>query len=262
MKFLFECCQCGKSYKVAQIHSYTKNRSEEPYICQHFPTVEYRYETKYGFFTWKWQITLKNIYVQCGKCKNWRHFSDKTFKSGITHYDDYEVCCDNVVAFGAHEDDWYYSGSGWEVQKEIDRRKKNEEMKRKLKEERERKEREEKLRKEKEERERKEREEKLRKLKEERERKEREEKLRKEKEEKERKESEEKERREREKMNRMMREQDEETEILNEVINCDLNWIENITAEMNTEADVIVSDNINWSLNEYFEQNYKFKICK
>ena len=230
MKFLFQCCQCGNSYKVDQIHSYTRNNSEERYICQHFPTVEYRYETKYGFFTWKWQITLKNIYVQCGKCKSWRHFSDKTFKSGTTHYNDYEVCCDNVVVFGAHEDGWYYSGSGWEVQNEINRRKKNEEMKRKLKEEKERKEREEKLRKEKEERERKEREEKKR--------------------------------REREKMNRMMREQDEETEILNEVINCDLNWIENITAEMNTEADVIVSNNINWSLNEYIEQNYKYKMSK
>jgi hypothetical protein len=230
MKFLFECCQCGKEYRVAQIHSYTKNQSEEHYICQHFPIVEYRYETKYGFFTWKWRITLKNIYVKCGNCNSWKHFSDKTFKSGTTHYNDYEVCCDNVVAFGAHEDGWYYNGSAWEVQEDIKKRKKIEEM--------------------------------MRKLKEEKMRKEKEEKLRKEKEEKERKEREEKKRREREKMNRMMREQDEETEILNEVINCDLNWIENDTTQMINETDVIFSDNINFTLKEEIEQNYKFKMCK
>ena len=123
MNIMFQCCQCGSSIRPDRIHSYSRNRSKDFYLCKHFPNVEFRYETKYGFFTAGWRITIKDNYVKCGNCKKWLHFSDKTFKSGTTHYNDYIECCDNVVTFSGHEDGYYYYGSGFEVQRRINKKK-------------------------------------------------------------------------------------------------------------------------------------------
>ena len=239
MYIQFQCCQCGRCVKPDRIRSFSWNASKEFYLCEHFPKVEFRYETKYGFFTLGWRITVSNIYAKCGKCNNWLHFDSKTFKKGTTHYNDYMECCDNVVTFGAHEDGYYYNGSGFQVQNRINEKKKKLlEMIKKLLEEIERLEREEKLRKEREEKLRKEREEKLRK--------EREEKLRK----------------EREKMNRIMREQDEESEELDKVITFDTSRIQNDTMELTNKAEIIFSDNINFNVNEEIEKNFKYKVSK
>ena len=239
MYIQFQCCQCGSRIRPDGIHSYTWNSSKEFYLCKHFPKVEFSYETKWGFFTLGWRITIYNIYAKCGNCKKWLHFDSKTFKKGTTHYNDYMECCDNVVTFGAHEDDYYYNGSGFQVQNRINEKKKKLlEMIKKLLEEIERLEREEKLRKEREEKLRKEREEKLRK--------EREEKLRK----------------EREKMNRISREQDEESEELDKVITFDTSRIQNDTMELTNKAEIIFSDNINFNVNEEIEKNFKYKVSK
>ena len=152
MYIQFQCCQCGSRIRPDGIHSYTWNSSKEFYLCKHFPNVEFSYETKWGFFTLGWRITINNIYAKCGNCNKWLHFDSKTFKKGTTHYNDYMECCDNVITLGAHEDGYYYSGSGFDVQNRINEKKKKllEEIK-KLLEEIERLEREEKLRKEREE---------------------------------------------------------------------------------------------------------------
>ena len=124
MYIQFQCCQCGSRIRPDGIHSYSWNSSKEFYLCKHFPNVEFSYETKWGFFTLGWRITIYNIYAKCGNCKKWLHFDSKTFKKGTTHYNDYMECCDNVITLGAHEDDYYYSGSGFEVQNRINEKKK------------------------------------------------------------------------------------------------------------------------------------------
>ena len=239
MYIQFQCCQCGSRIRPDGIHSYTWNSSKEFYLCKHFPNVEFSYETKWGFFTLGWRITIYNIYAKCGNCKKWLHFDSKTFKKGTTHYNDYMECCDNVITLGAHEDDYYYSGSGFEVQNRINEKKKKilEEIK-KLLEEILRKEREEKLRKE------------------------REEKLRKEREEKLRKEREERKRKEREKKNRIRREQEEESEELDKVITFDTSRIQNDTKELINKAEINFTDNINYDVNEDIEKNFKYKVTK
>ena len=257
MYIQFQCCQCRSRYRADEIHSYTRNSTKKFYLCKHFPNVQFSYEAKWGFFTLGWRITIYDIYAKCGesKCNKWLHFDSKTFKKGTTHYNDYMECCDNVITLGAHEDDYYYSGSGFDVQSRINEKKKKqlEEIK-KLLEEIKRKEREEKLRKE--------REEKLRKEREEKKRKEREEKLRKEREEKLRKEIEEKKRKEKEKRDRIMREQDEESEELDKFITFDTSRIQNDTKELSNKAEIIFTDNINYDVNEDIEKNFKFKISK
>ena len=223
MYIQFQCCQCGSRIRPDGIHSYTWNSSEKFYLCKHFPNVEFSYETKWGFFTLGWRITIYNIYAKCGNCNKWLHFDSKTFKKGTTHYNDYMECCDNVITLGAHEDDYYYSGSGFEVQNRINEKKKKllEEIKKKL-EEIQRKEREEKLRKEREERKRK----------------------------------------EREKKNRIRREQEEESEELDKVITFDTSRIQNDTKELINKAEIIFTDNINYDVNEDIEKNFKYKVTK
>ena len=120
MYIMFECCQCQSRIHYGAIHSYSRNSSKEFYLCNHFPNVEFRYETKYGFFTLGWLITIKNLYIKCwGKCKSWRRFSDQTFHRNNRHYDDYIECCDNVIAISAHDNGYYYNGSGYEIQEKI-----------------------------------------------------------------------------------------------------------------------------------------------
>ena len=223
MYIQFQCCQCGSRIRPDGIHSYTWNSSKEFYLCKHFPNVEFSYETKWGFFTLGWRITIYNIYAKCGKCNNWLHFDSKTFKKGTTHYNDYMECCDNVITLGAHEDGYYYSGSGFDVQNRINEKKK------KLLEE-------------------------IKKLLEEIERLEREEKLRKEREERKRK--------EREKKNRIRREQEEESEELDKVITFDTSRIQNDTKELINKAEIIFTDNINYDVNEDIEKNFKYKVTK
>ena len=225
MYIQFQCCQCGSRIRPDGIHSYSWNSSKEFYLCKHFPNVEFSYETKWGFFTLGWRITIYNIYAKCGNCKKWLHFDSKTFKKGTTHYNDYMECCDNVITLGAHEDDYYYSGSGFEVQNRINEKKKKllEEIK-KLLEEIERLEREEKLRKE------------------------REEKLRKKKKKK--------------KKNRIRREQDEESEELDKVITFDTSRIQNDTKELINKAEINFTDNINYDVNEDIEKNFKYNVTK
>ena len=256
MYIQFQCCQCQSRIRPDPIHSYTNNSSREFYLCKHFPNVEFRHETKYGFFTLGWRTTIYNTGAKCGICNKWLYFNSKTFKKGTTHYDDYMECCDNVITLGIHEDGYYYSGSGFDVQNRIYEKKKKllEEKLNKEREEKLRKEREEKLRKEIEEKQRKEREEKLRK--------EREEKLRKEIEEKQRKEREEKLRKEREKRDRIMGEQDEEIEELDKFITFDTSRIQNDTKELSNKAEIIFTDNINHDVNEDIEKNIKFKVSK
>ncbi len=231
MNIMFQCCQCRRSIRPDRIHSYSKNRNKDFYLCKHFPNVQFRYETKYGFFTLGWRITIKNIYVKCGNCKRWLSFSEKTFKSGITDYNDYIECCDNVVTFSGHENGYYYNGIGFEVQRRINKKKM--ELKKTIE-----------------------------KLLQEIARLEREEKLRKEREEKLRREREEKRRREREKMNRMMKEQEEESENLDKVINFDMNWMENEMMEVITNAEMTFSDNINYNVKADIEKNFKYQISK
>ena len=223
MYIQFQCCQCGSRIRPDGIHSYTWNSSEKFYLCKHFPNVEFSYETKWGFFTLGWRITIYNIYAKCGKCNKWLHFDSKTFKKGTTHYNDYMECCDNVITLGAHEDGYYYSGSGFDVQNRINEKKK------KLLEE-------------------------IKKLLEEIERLEREEKLRKEREERKRK--------EREKKNRIRREQDEESEELDKVITFDTSRIQNDTEELINKAERNFTDNINYDVNEDIEKNFKYKVTK
>ena len=223
MYIQFQCCQCGSRIRPDGIHSYTWNSSKKFYLCKHFPNVEFSYETKWGFFTLGWRITIYNIYAKCGNCKKWLHFDSKTFKKGTTHYNDYMECCDNVITLGAHEDGYYYSGSGFDVQNRINEKKK------KLLEE-------------------------IKKLLEEILRKEREEKLRKEREERKRK--------EREKKNRIMREQEEESEELDKVITFDTSRIQNDTKELINKAEIIFTDNINYDVNEDIEKNFKYKVTK
>ena len=233
MKIQFQCCQCRSRYRADEIHSYTRNSSKKFYLCKHFPNVQFSYEAKWGFFTLGWRITIYDIYAKCGEseCNKLLHFDSKTFRKGTTHYNDYMECCDNVITFGAHEDGYYYSGSGFDVQKQI-----NEKKKQLLKE--------------------------IKKLLEEIERKEREEKLRKEREEKLRKEREEKKRKEKEKRDRIMREQDEESEELDKFITFDTSRIQNDTKELSNKAEIIFTDNINYDVNEDIEKNFKFKISK
>ena len=223
MYIQFQCCQCGSRIRPDGIHSYTWNSSKEFYLCKHFPKVEFSYETKWGFFTLGWRITIYNIYAKCGNCNKWLHFDSKTFKKGTTHYNDYMECCDNVITLGAHEDDYYYSGSGFDVQNRINEKKK------KLLEE-------------------------IKKLLEEIQRKVREEKLRKEREERKRK--------EREKKNRIRREQEEESEELDKVITFDTSRIQNDTKELINKAEIIFTDNINYDVNEDIEKNFKYHITK
>ena len=223
MYIQFQCCQCGSRIRPDGIHSYSWNSSKEFYLCKHFPNVEFSYETKWGFFTLGWRITIYNIYAKCGNCKKWLHFDSKTFKKGTTHYNDYMECCDNVITLGAHEDDYYYSGSGFEVQNRINEKKK------KILEE-------------------------IKKLLEEILRKEREEKLRKEREERKRK--------EREKKNRIRREQEEESEELDKVITFDTSRIQNDTKELINKAEINFTDNINYDVNEDIEKNFKYKVTK
>ena len=223
MYIQFQCCQCGSRIRPDGIHSYTWNSSKEFYLCKHFPKVEFSYETKWGFFTLGWRITINNIYAKCGNCNKWLHFDSKTFKKGTTHYNDYMECCDNVITLGAHEDDYYYSGSGFEVQNRINEKKK------KILEE-------------------------IKKLLEEIERLEREEKLRKEREERKRK--------EREKKNRIRREQEEESEELDKVITFDTSRIQNDTKELINKAEIIFTDNINYDVNEDIEKNFKYNVTK
>ena len=239
MKIQFQCCQCESCVQPEKIHSYSWNASKEFYLCKHFPNVEFSYETKWGFFTLGWRITIYNIYAKCGNCNKWLHFDSKTFKKGTTHYNDYMECCDNVITLGAHEDGYYYSGSGFDVQNRINEKKNKllQEIK-KLLEEIERLEREEKLRKE------------------------REEKLRKEREEKLRKEREERKRKEREKKNRIRREQEEESEELDKVITFDTSRIQNDTKELINKAEIIFTDNINYDVNEDIEKNFKYNVTK
>ena len=223
MNIQFQCCQCGSRIRPDGIHSYSWNSSKEFYLCKHFPKVEFSYETKWGFFTLGWRITIYNIYAKCGKCNKWLHFDSKTFKKGTTHYNDYMECCDNVITLGAHEDGYYYSGSGFEVQNRINEKKK------KLLEE-------------------------IKKLLEEILRKEREEKLRKEREERKRK--------EREKKNRIRREQEEESEELDKVITFDTSRIQNDTKELINKAEINFTDNINYDVNEDIEKNFKYNVTK
>ena len=223
MYIQFQCCQCGSRIRPDGIHSYTWNSSKEFYLCKHFPKVEFSYETKWGFFTLGWRITINNIYAKCGNCNKWLHFDSKTFKKGTTHYNDYMECCDNVITLGAHEDGYYYSGSGFDVQNRINEKKK------KLLEE-------------------------IKKLLEEIERLEREEKLRKEREERKRK--------EREKKNRIRREQEEESEELDKVITFDTSRIQNDTKELINKAEIIFTDNINYDVNEDIEKNFKYNVTK
>ena len=223
MYIQFQCCQCGSRIRPDGIHSYTWNSSKEFYLCKHFPKVEFSYETKWGFFTLGWRITINNIYAKCGNYNKWLHFDSKTFKKGTTHYNDYMECCDNVITLGAHEDGYYYSGSGFDVQNRINEKKK------KLLEE-------------------------IKKLLEEIERLEREEKLRKEREERKRK--------EREKKNRIRREQEEESEELDKVITFDTSRIQNDTKELINKAEIIFTDNINYDVNEDIEKNFKYKVTK
>ena len=223
MYIQFQCCQCGSRIRPDGIHSYTWNSSKEFYLCKHFPNVEFSYETKWGFFTLGWRITIYNIYAKCGNCNKWLHFDSKTFKKGTTHYNDYMECCDNVITLGAHEDGYYYSGSGFDVQNRINEKKK------KLLEE-------------------------IKKLLEEIERLEREEKLRKEREERKRK--------EREKKNRIQREQEEESEELDKVITFDTSRIQNDTKELINKAEIIFTDNINYDVNEDIEKNFKYNVTK
>ena len=223
MYIQFQCCQCGSRIRPDGIHSYTWNSSEKFYLCKHFPNVEFSYETKWGFFTLGWRITIYNIYAKCGNCNKWLHFDSKTFKKGTTHYNDYMECCDNVITLGAHEDGYYYSGSGFDVQNRINEKKK------KLLEE-------------------------IKKLLEEILRKEREEKLRKEREERKRK--------EREKMNRIIREQEEESEELDKVITFDTSRIQNDTEELINKAERNFTDNINYDVNEDIEKNFKYNVTK
>ena len=223
MYIQFQCCQCGSRIRPDGIHSYTWNSNKEFYLCKHFPNVEFSYETKWGFFTLGWRITINNIYAKCGNCNKWLHFDSKTFKKGTTHYNDYMECCDNVITLGAHEDGYYYSGSGFDVQNRINEKKK------KLLEE-------------------------IKKLLEEIERLEREEKLRKEREERKRK--------EREKKNRIRREQEEESEELDKVITFDTSRIQNDTKELINKAEIIFTDNINYDVNEDIEKNFKYNVTK
>jgi hypothetical protein len=223
MYIQFQCCQCGSRIRPDGIHSYTWNSSKEFYLCKHFPNVEFSYETKWGFFTLGWRITIYNIYAKCGNCNKWLHFDSKTFKKGTTHYNDYMECCDNVITLGAHEDGYYYSGSGFDVQNRI-----NEKKKKQLEE--------------------------IKKLLEEKLRKEREEKLRKEREERKRK--------EREKKNRIRREQEEESEELDKVITFDTSRIQNDTKELINKAEIIFTDNINYDVNEDIEKNFKYNVTK
>ena len=232
MYIMYQCCQCGARLTPDRIHSYSKNRSKEFYLCKHFPSVEFRYETTYGFFTVGWSITITNNKVKCGKCKNWRYFSEKTFKKGTTHYNDYIECCDNVITFSGHEDGYYYNGSGYEIQRRNNERKILE-----LKQL-------------------------IEKLIEEIKRREKEEKLRREKEERLRKEREEKRRREREKMNRMRKEQDEESEDLDKIINFDTSWMEKENEKIINNAEITFSENINYTLEADIEKNYKYKLAK
>ena len=225
MYIQFQCCQCGRCVKPDRIRSFSWNASKEFYLCEHFPKVEFRYETKYGFFTLGWRITIYDIYAKCGesKCNKLLHFDSKTFRKGTTHYNDYMECCDNVITLGAHEDGYYYSGSGFDVQNRINEKKKKllEEIKKKL-EEIQRKEREEKLRKEREERKRK----------------------------------------EREKKNRIRREQEEESEELDKVITFDTSRIQNDTKELINKAEINFTDNINYDVNEDIEKNFKYNVTK
>ena len=263
MYFMFECCRCKSRIRYGAIHSYSRNSSRQFNLCKHFSNVQFSYETKYGFFTLGWRIKIYNIYVRCGgNCKRWRRFSDQTFHRNYTHFNDYIECCDNVVVFSAHDDGYYYNGNGFEIQQEIIRKKKEMLRNKKLLREKLRKEREEKLRKEKEEKLRREREEKLRREREEKLRREREEKLRREREEKLRRETEEKKRREIEERNRIMKEQEEENENLDCIINYDTSWIENETMELNTKAEISISESIIYTAKNQIEENYKYTMKK
>ena len=70
----FKCFQCPVEKKIIKIHSFSwnkekaplvvkdkkdkKTKKEELILCEHFSTIELKWKTKYGFFTYGWQVEI------------------------------------------------------------------------------------------------------------------------------------------------------------------------------------------------------------
>ena len=238
MNVLFRCCQCNS--EVTQIiHSYSKNKSDiSKNLCKHFPQVELSWKTRYGFFTLGWKVEIFKVSAKCGHCTNRIYFSDQTFSSKNTEYEEPKDCCDNVIIYSAHEGFFACGDSGKKLQKRI-----NQQIK-----------------------EIKAAEEKLKKLKEKAKKLKKKEKLRRQKEEERKKKKERERRRLQERENKEMCEiinrQEEEEKQLNRRINTDTSWIEEQMSQMMTEADVTYSNSNNFDSQRIINANFKFQAGK
>jgi len=221
-----------KELKVV-IHSYSRNKTFEGELCDHFPLVKFSWKTRYAFFTLGWKIEIFNVIVKC-KCEELIYFNDQTFSSNNRSYKLEKECCNNYVFYSAKEGEYDYVNDGLVKQKKIEEQIK--EMKNL--------------------------EEKLKKTKEETERMEKEEKNRRKMEEKKKKEREKKRESENKELNKIIEQQEKENEELNQIINTDISWIDTQMNQMTESLDINYSESINFDVKKEINKNLNFQIVK
>ena len=255
----FKCFQCPVEKKIIKIHSYSWNKEKDPLVvedkedelilCEHFSTIELKWKTKYGFFTYGWQVEIYNVCIKCSKCnKRTLYFADQTFNKDNNGYEEAQDCCNNVVVYSAHEGEFKCDNNGKILQEKINQHiqalKTEKEENKKLKEQAEKLEKEEKLRKEKEEEERREKEEEERKEKEK---------------EKKRRSQYKKENKEILEINKQ---QEKEEKELNQRINMGTSWIEEQMSQMITEENAIYSIGMNYNAQKTIKANNQIQAGK
>ena len=106
---MFKCWRCKKDIRD-HLYSFLRNKSIKKKICDHF-TINYSYETKYGFLSVGWRITIVAECI-CLNDKYTHYFNTKTFSSKDYEIQEIKVCCNNVCTYsvrGYDYDKWRYT---------------------------------------------------------------------------------------------------------------------------------------------------------